>query len=52
MRAWPATIKWLSPNCFVQLNEIQGAGAGGDDRIDALVKATQPLLDSLAFPAG
>ena len=31
---------------------VVAAGAGGDDRIDALVKATQPLLDSLAFPAG
>jgi len=31
---------------------IVAAGASGDDRIGALVNATQPLLDSIAFPAG
>ena len=31
---------------------VVAAGASGDDRIDALVNATQPLLDSIAFPAG
>jgi hypothetical protein len=31
---------------------LVAAGAGGDDRIGALVNATQPLLDSITFPAG
>jgi hypothetical protein len=31
---------------------VVAAGAGGDDRIGALVNATQPVLDSLQFPAG
>ncbi len=30
MRSWPATIRWLSPDCFVLLNEIQGSGVDGD----------------------
>ena len=30
MRSWPATIQWLSPNCFILLNEIHGTGTDGD----------------------
>ena len=31
---------------------IVAVGASGDDRMGALVNATQPLLDSIAFPSG
>lgn len=30
MRSWPATIQWLSPDCFILLNEIHGGGTDGD----------------------
>jgi class 3 adenylate cyclase len=31
LRVWAATMQWLSPNCYISLSEIQGAGADGEE---------------------
>ncbi|MEI6251202.1 MAG: tetratricopeptide repeat protein [Mycobacteriaceae bacterium] len=31
LRPWLATMRWLSPNCYVALNEVRGTGSDGEE---------------------